>query len=415
MGMILTIAWRNLWRHTRRTILTMATISLGLALFLVSVGLNDGGHMQMIESVVRLGSGHVLIQRQGYLASGGVERYLTGEERRRATEWIRSQSGSFSIQRVAGRVFASGLASSADGASGVLVIGMDPGVEREISLFHEKLLEGEFPEDLDSGQAILGRGVARRLVVGIGDRVVLTAQAAKTGELESMLVRVGGIVHTGIEELDEMLALLPIGTAQRFLGMGDGVHHLAILLAEPTESEPLANLGKREMSDLEVVHWSEAHPEIVDFIELDTAGGYLFLLMIFILIGFLVLNTLLMSVLERGREFALLDALGLTPVRRFAMVMAEALVVAALATVGGAAIGFGAHLYFAVYGLPMDLFFAEEITVAGVAFDPIIYSHLSAGRMLESVLLVFGLTLVLALVAARRAARPGEIGILGRS
>ncbi len=415
MGMIWTIAWRNLWRHTRRTILTMATISLGLALFLVSVGLNDGGHMQMIESVVRLGSGHVLVQRQGYLASGGVERFLTGEERQRATEWLRNQGAQFSIQQVAGRVFVSGLASSADGASGVLVIGVDPVVEREVSLFHEKLLEGEFPRDLDSGEAILGRGVARRLVVGMGDRVVLTAQAAETGELESILVRVGGVVHTGIEELDEMLALLPIGTAQRFLGMGDGVHHLAVLLTDATESQRLAALGKREMGDLEVVDWSEAHPEIVDFIQLDNAGGYVFLLMIFILIGFLVLNTLLMSVLERGREFALLDALGLTPGRRFTMVMAEALVVATLASGAGVAIGFGAHLYFAVHGLPMELFSSEEITVAGVAFDPIIYSHLSAGRVLESVLLVFGLTLALALVPARRAARPGEIGILGRS
>ncbi len=415
MKVIWTLGWRNLWRHRKRTILTTLTIALGLALYLISLALNDGGHHQIVESVVRMGSGHVVIQAPGYFESGGVERFLEPTQWRPAFENLPAFGAGLGVRHVVPRVFASGLASSADGASGVLLIGSEPNREREASEFADRLVEGEFLDADDVPQAVVGHGVGRKLALGIGDRMVLTAQAARGGELESILVRVAGIVRTGVEEMDELLVMIPLTTAAEFLRMGDRVHQIAVVLDDAANSGRLASVARSQFPDLEILTWEQAHPEVVDYIRIDNAGNHIFSMVLFTLIGFLVLNTLLMSVLERTREFALLDALGVAPHQRFQMVMLEAVIVAAMASAAGLALGYGVHLYLAIHGLPLDLFVSGDLTVAGVAFDPVIYSELSTRRILQTVSLVFGLAMVLALVPARRAAKPGEIGILGRN
>jgi putative ABC transport system permease protein len=413
--LILTMAWRNLWRHTRRTILTVATIALGLVLLLVSFGLNDGAHAQMVESAVGMGSGHVLIQQQGYLESAAAEQYLTRDDLRTAEKWVERVRSDFPVRQVVKRVFASGLASSADGAAGVMIIGIEPVRERTASDFYDQVVEGDFPDAPDSDRVVIGQGLGRKLAVGIGDRVVLTAQAVGGEEIQSILVRVGGVFQTGVDDVDQTLLLAPIETVQNFLAMGQGVHHLAILLENADTSEALARRGQAQLQGVETIHWTAAHPEVVDFIRIDDAGGYLFFIMIFVLIGFMVLNTLLMAVLERNREFALLEAVGMSPGRRFAMVMAEAVLVAALAVAIGLGLGYLGHLYLETRGLPLDLFYSGDISAAGVKFDPVMYSKLSLGRITSSALLVFGLTLLLALVPARRAAVAPDMHLLGRA
>ncbi len=414
MKTILTIAWRNIWRQPKRTALTVATITLGLGLLLVSIGLGDGGHYQMIETAVRQGSGHVLIQEQGYQRSRSIARVLDSRDQSMALRWIDSVPSSFKVESVLRRVFASGIAASADGSAGILIIGFEPELEKRSSRFNEKLIAGAFPDSDDSDRVILGEGVGRKLSVKEGDKVVLTAQEALGPELQSVLVRVGGLLRTGAEDLDESAVLAPIATVQRFLRMGKGVHQIAILLPDSRGSEPLARLGKAQLQGLEVLAWDEALPELSDFIRVDDAGNYLFNMVFFVLIAFLVLNTLLMSVLERNREFALLEAMGLVPEQRFAMVMLEAVMIAAMASLLGMGLGLAGHLYFAVHGLPLDVFSSGDISAAGVVMDPVIYSDLSWSRILGCIALVVAMTLLLALIPARRAARAADGSLLGR-
>lgn len=414
MKVLFTIAWRNIWRHTRRTLLTVGTVALGLTLLLLSIGLGDGGHYQMIETSVRLGSGHVVIQAPGYQQSRGAAKLIDSSAQHLALAWLDSVHDRFGIQAVLRRVFVSGLAASAEDSAGVQMIGIDPATEKTVSRFAEKLIEGKFLESEDSDDVVIGGGVARRLALKPGDKLVLTAQEVGGAELQSMLLHVRGVMRIGIEDLDEATVLLPLGTAQRFLKTGEGVHQIAVLLKDGRFAEPLARLGQERLPRLDVLSWAQALPELNDFIRIDDAGNYLFNAVFFVLIAFLVLNTLLMSVLERKREFALLDALGLTPDRRFSMVMLEAGFVALLSAVTGSALGLLGHTYFAVHGMPLDWFYAGEIAAAGVVFDPIIYSNLSENRILGCIGLVFLLTLLLALIPARRAARPADAYLLGR-
>ncbi len=410
---LITIAWRNLWRNTRRTVLTAVTVALGLALLLIFLGLGDGGHKQMIESAVRMGAGNVVIQSLGYQQFGGLERTLDEEQRRAVLRWLSREKDGFSIEQVVSRTFSSALASSADGAAGVQIIGIEPGPETSASRFVDKVDDGEFLTDGDRNEALIGTGVARKLELEIGDKLVLMAQGVGTSEIQSRLVRVKGILRTGQDEFDQILVLLPLGTSQEFLNLTGRVHHVAVVLENFEESEALAKLGKTAFGQLEVLSWQEALPDLRDFIVVDDGGNYVFHLFLFLLIGFMVLETLLMSVLERQREFSLLDALGLSPPARFVMVLLEAFFIAVLSSALGLALGYAGHYYLATRGLPLNVFDLGEATIVGVAFDPIMRSYLTGARVVQAIAVVFGLTLVLSFFPAWKAARKGEVGILG--
>ena len=191
MKLLLIIAWRNLWRHGRRTTLTAVTVAFGLAIMLIFVGLGDGSHAQMIDGAVRLGSGHVVFQAPDYQELGGLEQTILQSQADLVVSWLGEKEEDYRIEGVVQRLFASSLASSASGSSGVLVIGIQPELEREVSNFSRKLTAGEFPAEGQGNRILIGDGVARKLEVQIGDKVVLMAQAAHSPDIESTLMRVG--------------------------------------------------------------------------------------------------------------------------------------------------------------------------------------------------------------------------------
>ena len=412
MKLLLIMAWRNLWRHARRTVLTSVTVALGLAMLLIFVGLGDGGHAQMIDGAVRLGSGHVVFQAPDYQELGGLERTIQQSQADQVVRWLEEKKGDFRIEGVVARLFASSLASSASGSSGVFLMGIQPELEGRVSKFASKLSDGEFLEEGQSQQIVIGEGVARKLQVRIGDKVVLMAQAAHSPDIESTLMRVRGILKTGQENVDQAMALAPLDTCQNFFKLNGQLHQLAVLLPDDTNSLRLAREAQAAFPALEVLSWQGALPELHDFIQVDDGGNYVFHVFLFLLISFLVLNTLLMSVLERRKELAFLDAIGFSPQQRFGLIMLEAFFIASLSCILGFAVGYSGHLYLSIYGLPLDLFSLEQGNVAGVAFEPIMYSKLSLARILQSLAVVFTMTFLLALLPARRAAAPGNVQLL---
>jgi len=190
------------------------------------------------------------------------------------------------------------------------------------------------------------------------------------------------------------------------------VHQVALLLTDPTRIDATAQDARAAFPATEVLTWAQADPQLEAFIKIDDGGSYLFDGLFFILISFMLLNTLLMSVLERRREITLLGALGLSPRRRFLMVMLEACFLAGIACVAGTGLGWLGHKYFQLHGLPLAWFTDTDFEAGGVVLDPVMYSVLSGPRVLGTVLLVFALTMSLALVAARHVRRPADVNLL---
>jgi ABC-type lipoprotein release transport system permease subunit len=409
MAILVRLAWRNLWRHPWRTLLTALGVALGLGLLLTMLGLGDGSHIQMIDAAVGMGSGHVLVQAPDYQARRAVELTLAEDVARRVAAWARAQPG---VVAVAPRALSSALLSSADGAVGVGLMAVDPAAEETASRFPARVRDGRFLRAGDRGTAVIGSGVARVLHAGVGGRVVVMAQGAGERDVRSALLRVVGVVHTGLDDADRTLVLVPLGTGQDLLALGGRVHQVAIILRDQARSASVAATARRVFPGVETLTWAQADPDVDTAIRLDDGGHYLFNAIFFVIIGFMVLNTLLMSVLQRRREIALLGALGVTPGRRWAMVMLEGAMLAALAIAGGLVLGIGANTYFRLHGLPLAWFTDQPFESGGVLLEPVMYASLGARRVVGSAALVFALTAVLSLVSARHAARAVDVGLL---
>ena len=395
------IAWRNLWRNRRRTLITMAMISVGFALALVSLGLGDGAHNQMIRNAVRAGSGNLTVEERAYLDEPTNDKLVRSSSDLAAR--IRRVPG---VQNVSERIIVPGLIYTADNSVGLAVFGVDPATDMTRETLGKQIVEGEYLREGDRRGIVIGSDLARKLKTAVGKKAVLTAQDA-TGEISSQLVRVRGIFHTGVSEVDGYFAQIGLPLARELLGVREGATQLAIFLdnekdqarvkarIEPLVTEPTAA----------VFDWQEVMQDLVLFVQMDNAGNYIFMGIIMVIVALGILNTILMSVLERMREFGLMTALGASPARLLALVVLETAMLALVALGAGCALGFGGHLYLATHGFDLGMASDQQLTAAGVAFDPIIYSSLSVSRVLWLTGIVFGITMLVGIWPAVRASR----------
>jgi ABC-type lipoprotein release transport system permease subunit len=408
------IAWRNLWRNRRRTLLTAGTISGGLALLLVFFGLGDGGHRQMLQNAVRMGGAHVAVQARDYQEKKAIELTLP-LERLNSIAAVLSQHGLDSAL-LAPRVFASGLASSSDGSTSVSIEGIDPAAEGRVSALGDRVALGHFLRGGSAHMAVIGQGVARKLKLAPGEKFVLMAQGPGSTEIQSLLVHVAGVMRTGVDEIDQFAVLVPLTTAWTLLGLTGRIHQIGIILEDPGQTKRAVEAIRASVGpDVEVLDWEDLMPGLRDLFRIDVAGLFVIEAVFFLIIAFLIMNTLLMSVLERRREFVLLDAVGLTPVQRFLLIMLETLWIGVFSVVSGTTAGYAGHSYFRYRGLPLSLFFEHGFSAGGTAMEQVVHSALAVSRIGEAAGSVFLLTVLLALLPAWKAATEADVHLLGQA
>lgn len=409
LGLISLMAWRNLWRNTRRTLMTAGTISLGLALLLVSLGLGSGGDRQLIEGLVRIGGAHVAIDAPGYDATRALDRTIPAARVPDLASALQRQG--FRAIAVP-RLYVSGLATSADGSSGVGIVGIDPVAEAPISSIADRITAGTYFDGPTTNTAVVGVGVARKLALTPGAKFVLMAQGPGSKDIESLLVRVDGIVRTNVEEIDETAVFVRLATAQALTGLEGRAHRAAVVLDAMDQTDRAATiLRSRVGAEFEVLTWSQLMPGQRDLVRLNTAARVLVFVAFFVIIECLVLNTLEMAVIERRREYALLDAVGLTPGRRFLLSLVEGIWIAAFSTVAGVALGYAGHVYFQRHGLSLR-HFSSGVSAPGSVTDQVLYSALQPAQAVIATALVFFVTVVLATIPARMAARQADPRLL---
>jgi putative ABC transport system permease protein len=417
--LLCTLAWRNVWRHPRRTFLTVLALALGLTFLLFSLGLNDGGHAQMIANGIKLGGGHVLVQAQDYQRTRSQDLLLSLPTLVRTEELLETHTGSYPLAGISPRLLASGLLSSAASAAGVGIVGVRPTSERSVSLIPQRMIEGAYFTDGNSSSLVIGSELARKLKVRLGSKVVLMAQSIQPaqesalstdntdGEIRSSLFRVSGIFQTGLRAVDAYVIHMSLADTQSFLGATDSLTQIAIFLQQENSAPPVASLLREQLSpaSVEVLTWRESLAELAQFVWLDDAFGYVMNGMLLGMVALGLLNTMLMAVLERRYEFGVCTALGLRPVHMLSMVVYESLVLIIFSLLLGLLLGLGVHTYFATYGLDIRLFTETDFPVAGTVFDPIMYSHLSIGRIVWATGTLSLLAAVMALYPAWKAAR----------
>ncbi|MGD0207568.1 MAG: FtsX-like permease family protein [Verrucomicrobiota bacterium] len=427
MGVLLLvkIGWRNLWRNPRGTLLTALALGLGLTLLLISLGLLDGSHEQMVGNGVRFGTGHVVIQAQGYQDINSQELLLPASVVATTTEFLQTNAMKPVLRGVSPRLLASGLLSSAANADGVRIMGVIPQAERAVSLIPQRIVEGNYLNDDQSSGVVIGAELARKLAVKIGAKVVLMTQTVQPpdteaadaggGEMQSTLLRVSGIFRTGIQAIDAHVIQMPLPEAQALLGVPGRVTQVAVLLEREGDSLMVARDLRKQLAGVpvEILPWRESMPALAQLFLLDEAFNYVMNGVVLAMVGLGILNTILMRVLERRYEFGLCSALGLRPVQLAVMIIGESLALTAISLALGLVLGLSVQHYFATAGLDLRWFFPSSLPTA-LVFDPIIYSRLSLTRIASSVGIVFLTATVISFYPALRAARtelPGALKV----
>jgi len=410
------IGWRNLWRNPRGTLLTALALGLGLTLLLSSLGLLDGSQEQMVANAVRFGTGHVVIQAQGYRRSGSEELLLPAPVMSGAEAFLHAEAMKHVVRGVSPRLLASGLLSSAANADGVGVMGVIPREERTVSLIPQRIVEGSYLNDDQQSGIVIGTDLARKLAVKIGAKVVLMSQMVQPpdtaatdaggAEMQSTLLRVTGIFRTGVQAIDAHIIQMPLSEARALLGVPDQITQVAVLLEREGDSLMVAQGLQKQLTGVlvEILPWREAMPTLAQLISLDDAFNYVMNGVVLAMVGLGILNTILMRVIERRYEFGLCSALGLRPVQLGVMVIGESLALTAISLALGLVLGLIVEYFFATYGLDLRWFFKSSLPAA-LVFDPIIYARLSPTRIASSVGTVFLTATVISLYPALKAAR----------
>jgi putative ABC transport system permease protein len=401
------LAWRNVWRNPRRTALTIAATIFAVVLVVFFVALAAGLHEKMVEDAVRVHSGHVTIMGKGYLENQTLEQFIRLDQA--LTTLLQRTPG---IRGYAPRVIGFGLLSKDAATQGIAVLGIDPRREATVTTLPERVRQGTFVSPTGNHEIVLGERLAENLGAQIGDQLLLYSVAYSL-ETAYELFSVVGVMKLPEPAMDRSVAVISLKDAQDFFVYGDRVTEVAILARDADSAPALAATLKQELAGMsgehaEVHTWEEVIPELQQFIFLDDAGMYMLLVILIIVVGFGILNTILMAVLERRRELGVVLALGLRPGAMFRLVYLESMFLTAFGLILGLAAGIPLVLHFVAHPVHLSGAAAGALEVWGI--EPVLTWKLKPLNPIGSTITILGVAAVAALYPALKASwsRPVE-------
>ena len=409
---IVVLALRNLRRHLRRSVLTASAMMVGGALLVFSIAVGDGGHEQWIDSGVRLGNGHVTVEHPEYRVSRRIDHRLPDDVRSAAEQALQAADIAPHVVAASARLSINALASSAAGARPARVVAVDPVAEAGFGTVDEQVVAGRYLKPDDKLAAYVGAELVDSLELRIGSRFVLQAQDTER-EIAGQLLRVAGIFRSGVPEVDQTTVHIPLATAGDWLGSGLNVTNVGVVLDASAATPRVAGRLERALADpvargdARVMGWRQADPALAAAIAIDDFGNYLVQSFLFVIIAFSIVNTVLMSVMLRRREFGVLQALGLTPGQTGAVVLVEGLTLSAASGLLGVGLGLLITWGFFGNGLDMSALMEniDEMTFSGAVIDPVIIPLLTAPRMAQIVSFILCIGAAASVYPALRAAR----------
>jgi len=343
----LRMAWRNIWRNRRRTWLTATAMIFSNVLLVFMISLQFGSYDMMIDNTLKLFSGHLQVQADGYQDNPKLRTSIP--DVRSLTATLRA---AMPATRIAPRAAGFALVSSEERSFGVEVVGVDPASEPGVSTVPGMVTQGRYLRESDAGAIVIGAAMARNLKVGIGAELTLLG-SGRDGSFAAGIAHVIGIFDSGSSDMDRAFAEVPLTWFQEIFAMRGHGNSIAIAvdgLDEVAAARAAAAAAIRDRGDLVVLDWNALHPGLRQAIQADLSSGWFMYGVLVILVGFSVLNTQLMSVLERTREFGVITALGVRPRRLASLVMQETALMALVGLGLGLFLGWLVTLYFHAHG-----------------------------------------------------------------
>jgi ABC-type lipoprotein release transport system permease subunit len=412
-GRLLKLAWRNLWRNSRRTFITMAAIAFGYVMLLFVACLMAGLRWQMIENGTSLVMSQIQVHAPGYYPDRPLQKTLGGKPGIDVNAMLATITANHRVLAAAPRVYGYGLLSVARRSAGVELMGVVPDQEPRITILNSQITKGRYLTAQIPKGADIGDTLASTIGIGVGSEIVLLTQGAD-GSIGNDVYTVVGIFHSGLDSVDRGLVLMSLPALQDLLHLAPTrIHEVGIKLNDITAATTVAAALEVQLSKLLPVHvmaWPELAPELANYVQFNRGITFVLFFIFFLLAVLGIMNTMLMAVFERTRELGMLMALGVRPVQVIALILTEAAGLAVASLIVGGALGVPVLWYLQEHGLDLGGATGEVISLAGVVVGHLWYGRQDFPAYGQAALGLAATALVSALYPAWRAAhfRPTE-------
>lgn len=395
---LMRLAWRNVWRQRRRSLVTSSAMAIGIALCMSLIAFQDGFNVEMKRVMIDQRLGHIQLHHPDYPGRGAMHDAISSIDARIAELEARPD-----IRAVTARLKGPSLIGGPTKAEGGALTGVDPTREESVTQASLMVTQGRYLSSTPQQEVVLGFELAKNIEVGLGDDVVILTQAAD-GSMGNTLLTVVGLISTGDEKTDKLGAFTHLADLQELLWMADKAHEITVVTHSGNELGTLAEtLRASPAGEAALVRtWKEIDPQTFKMIKTQEDMGVLVLLIVLSVAGIVILNTMMMTVFERTRELGVLKALGMRPGGVMGLITAEAAALSTLSVIIGLTVGGLLDWYLVTQGVK---FMDGDLTFAGVRFSGRLTGVVRAEPIIQTVVLTYVISILAALWPALRAAR----------
>ena len=309
MRLYLRLAWRNVWRHRRRTVIVVAAMGLTLAMMMIYDGLIAGFDDAIYGNAIKVLGGNIQVHASGYAEQVDQNPLLPLPNDQAVVQAALAQPQVVAASR---RINTSGMASNREGAFAVSIVGVEPDKELPVSLVAQHVAAGRYLVSSDQDSVYIGKGLADEMDVGVGDRFTLVGRATHQ-QMRQRTMTVIGIYDVGMPDIEKRTLYISLAEAQNLYDLSGQSTEVAISLKSIGQEPAVIAALNTRLHGYEITSWQTSFPDLQQTIEAKSAVMDVFSVVILIIAGIGILNLLLMAVLERTREIGLLGALGMKP------------------------------------------------------------------------------------------------------
>lgn len=395
----LKLAWRNIWRNRRRTLITVCAIMFAVVLSVFTQSLNHGSHDKMIDNMARYNTGYLQLQDYRYDDEPSLDNTFIYDE----TIKERAENADPRIEIILPRIETFMLAANDQTTRGAIVSGIDLEKEHQFNAIRDRKTNGRFFEPGEKA-AVIGEGLAGRLELGVGDTLALIGQG-RFGMSASDLFEIVGLVNHPVRELNNQMVYLPLQTAQILLSAEGYVTALLFAPERVRDTDAIAASLQAEFKedDMRVFTWPELMPELLDFIRFDMAGAYLMSTILYVVIGCGFFGTILTMTMERLKEFGILLSIGMKRLRLAVVIFFETLLISFIGVITGLIAAYLLLFYFHMNPIELTGDAAEALIEMG--WEPILPVTFAPGLFYTQGVIVFILAMVVFLYPLVKIAR----------
>lgn len=383
------LAWRNIWRNKRRTLITTASIVMAVLLSVWIGALQEGQYDQMIDNTVGTFTGHIQIQHMNYQEESTLDQSFEWNENIR--EQVQNHER---VEAVIPRLESYALAAGNDRSRASFIIGIDVDAEKALSAPDDKIVQGNYFDFNSEKAALIAEGLANFLNLSVGDTLILLGQGFH-GMSANAAFHVKGLVQFGIPEMNNNLVYLPLETAQEYYGAFDRVTAGIVMVENPKKVIEVAAELEGQLPELAVLEWQKIMPELIQAIEADRGSSYIILLIVYMVVGFGIFGTVLMMTAERSYEFGVMIAIGTARLRMSLILILEMLFITLLGIISGIILSLPFVYYFHIN--PLQFSGQAAMAVEDLGMEPFVRLSMDPAIFINQAVIVLIITLIISL------------------